>query len=127
MKTHDLAKALAQLGKVLRGLPNQEVDSLGDALSARTQTPTAEIGISLSALAALSKYNKVDWENVVREFELPIELRSRDAARDIMGKIINYLAENDAERERVARESRAASSGTPSELSNALKFLLSNG
>lgn len=127
MKTHDLAKALTQLGKVLRSLPNQEIEHLGEALNTRASASTAEVGISLSALAALSKYNRVDWENIVREFELPIELRSRDAARDIMGKIINYLAENDAERERVARKSRNSSSGAPSELSTALKFLLING
>lgn len=125
MKTHELAKALQHLSKILRGLPNQELDGLGSALSGGNTQPN--VGISLSALAALSKFNKLDWEQVVRDFELPLEIRPRDGARDVMGKIINYLAENDAERVRVARKSSQADFDRPSELSSALNFLLNNG
>ncbi|SEH22545.1 hypothetical protein [Rhizobium sp. NFR12] len=125
MKTHELAKALQQLGKILRAMPNQELDGLGSALMGAP--PQQPIGISLSALAALSKYNKLDWEKVIRDFELPLEVRARDGARDVMGKIITYLAENDAERDRVARKSTASDSDRPSELSSALQFLLNNG
>lgn len=124
MKTHDLSKALQQLSKILRAMPNQDMSDLGSSLSSEKQPQN--VGISLSALAALSKYNKLDWERVVRDFELPIDIRPRDASRDVMGKIITYLAENDAERERVARKSNGPHSEAPSELSNALKFLLSN-
>ncbi|QWC57998.1 hypothetical protein F7D01_13810 [Erythrobacter sp. 3-20A1M] len=126
MKTHDLAKALTQLGKLLRTLPNQELEELGSTLSNFASGPSADVGISLSALASLSKFSKSDWEKVARDFELPVDLRPRDAARDVMGKILTYLAENDAERKRVAMKARAATD-QPSELSNALKFLLSNG
>ena len=126
MKTHDLAKALAQLSKLLRSLPNQDLDDLGSTLSKSVSGPSVDVGISLSALASLSKFNKSDWEKIAKEFELPVDLRPRDAARDVMGKILTYLAENDAERERVAMKSRATSD-EPSELSNALRFLLING
>ncbi|KAA3512588.1 hypothetical protein G6L63_11320 [Agrobacterium vitis] len=125
MKTHELAKALQQLSKLLRSLPNQELDNFGLALT--NPVPQQQIGISLSALAALSKYNKLDWEKVIRDFELPLEVRPRDGARDVMGKIITFLAENDAERERVARKTSPSGSDRPSELSNALQFLLNNG
>lgn len=126
MKTHDLAKALTQLGKLLRTLPNQDLSDLGSTLSQSGSGPSADVGISLSALASLSKFSKSDWEKIARDFELPVDLRPRDAARDVMGKILTYLAENDAERERVAMKSRVATD-EPSELSNALRFLLSNG
>lgn len=126
MKTHDLAKALAQLGKVLRSLPNQELDELGSTLSSSSKGPSNDIGVSLSVLAALSKFSKSDWEKTARDFEIPVDIRPRDAARDIMGKILNYLAENDAERERVALK-KIDSDEEASELSNALKFLLTNG
>ncbi|MCA2013489.1 hypothetical protein LCM17_18505 [Cereibacter sphaeroides] len=126
MKTHDLAKAIMQLGKVLRSLPNQELDELGSILSKSTKESSKDIGVSLSVLAALSKFSKSDWENTARDFDIPVDIRPRDAARDIMGKILNYLAENESERERVAMKSRE-SNDEPSELSNALKFLLSNG
>lgn len=126
MKTHDLAKALAQLSKVLRSLPNQELGELGSTLSTSTKEPSNDIGVSLSLLAALSKFSKSDWEKTARDFDIPVDIRPRDAARDIMGKILNYLADNDAERERVAMKTRG-SNDEPSELSNALRFLLSNG
>ena len=127
MKTHDLAKALTQLGKVLRSLPNQNIDSLEGTLKSPAAAATSEIGINLTALAALSKYSKTDWESVAKEFALPIESRPRDGARDVMGKILTYLADNESERERVAQQSRASTSAAPSELTSALKFLLSNG
>lgn len=126
MKTHDLAKALTQLGKVLRTLPNQDISELGSTLSKSASSVSADVGISLSALASLSKFNKSDWEKIVRDFDLPVDLRPRDAARDVMGKILTYLAENESERERVVMKSRVATD-EPSELSSALRFLLSNG
>lgn len=43
MKTHDIAKALTQLGKVLRSLPNQELDELGSTLSTSTREPSKEM------------------------------------------------------------------------------------
>ncbi|MBU2866016.1 hypothetical protein [Pacificibacter marinus] len=126
MKTHDLAKALTQLGKVLRSLPNQELTELGSALATSAERPSDDIGVSLSVLAALSKFRKSDWEKTARDFDIPVDIRPRDAARDIMGKILNYLADNDAERERIAMKN-SSSDDEPSELSNALRFLLSNG
>lgn len=126
MKTHDLAKALTALSKVLRSLPNQELESFSKEIENFNSSKVGDVGISLSTLAAFSKYGKNDWQNVIYDFDLPIEIRPRDAARDVMGKILSYLAENDAERERVARKNSQMSKGS-SELSNALSFLLSNG
>lgn len=125
MKTHELAKALAQLSKILRNLPNQELSDFENQIREPNRDPHANVGISLSALAGFTKYSKADWEQVVSDFELPIEIRARDASRDIMGKILNYLAENGAERQRIALVGRS-SSAEPSELTTALKFLLSD-
>lgn len=126
MKTHDLAKALAQLSKLLRALPNQSLEEFGSMKSDFSTSPASDVGISLSALASLSKFSKSDWEKIAHDFDLPVDLRPRDAARDVMGKVLTYLAENDAELKRVAMKSRV-DSDEPSELSNALRFLLSNG
>ena len=84
------------------------------------------MGISLSTLAAFSKYTKKDWQQVISDFDLPLQIRARDASRDIMGKILTYLAENESERKRIAKSSHNEGNG-PSELSNALSFLLNNG
>lgn len=123
MKTHDIAKALSVLSKLLRSLPNQELDRLHEAVAPHQGN---SLGVSLSVLASLSKYSKSDWESVVKDFDIPVDIRPRDAARDVMGKILTYLADNDAERARVAERSRVQAGGS-SELSSALRFLLSNG
>lgn len=126
MKTHDLAKALAQLSKLLRALPNQSLEEFGSFKAMSAPSVGADVGISLAALASLSKFSKADWEKIARDYDLPVDLRPRDAARDVMGKVLTYLAENDAVMKRVAMKSRN-DSAEPSELSNALRFLLSNG
>jgi hypothetical protein len=126
MKTHDVAKALTALAKVLRALPNQSIEDFGDMAKPRQEEQVSSIGFSLSTLAGFSKYEKSDWEKVIHEFNLPIQIRPRDAARDVMGKILSYLAENQKERERLARPVSGDSSDS-SELSVALRFLLGNG
>ena len=126
MKTHELAKALNNLAKILRYLPNQELDAFGENVSSIKNQSSANLGISLATLAEFSKFGKADWQGVILEFNLPIEIRPRDAARDVMGKILTYLAENHEERDRIAHQAKGVSDGS-SELSSALSFLLSNG
>ncbi|WP_306257379.1 hypothetical protein [Pararhizobium sp. IMCC21322] len=125
MKTHELAKSLTALSKILRSVPNQELSDFGNLVSATKDAPSAERGISLSTLAVFSTYGKSEWQTVIADFDLPIEIRPRDAARDVMGKILTYLAENSQERDRIARKSLNTPK-TTSELSNALSFLLKN-
>tara|TARA_R110002073_G_scaffold28396_1_gene90141 strand:+ start:254 stop:634 length:381 start_codon:yes stop_codon:yes gene_type:complete len=126
MKTHDLAKSLNVLAKILRSAPNQELAEFGSSVSSKEQDPASGLGFNLSALAAFSNYGKSEWQTVITDFDLPIEIRQRDAARDVMGKILTYLAENNQERERIARKSQRMPQAS-SELSNALSFLLNNG
>lgn len=126
MKTHELAKALNALAKMLRSLPNQEIEDFAEIVEASKSTPPSDVGISLSTLAAFSNYSKRDWQGVIDDFEFPIQIRARDAGRDVMGKILSYLAENKNERDRVARKSGTINSPS-SELSSALNFLLNNG
>lgn len=126
MKTHELAKALTSLSKILRSLPNQDLGNFGESVVSLKNRPSSDLGFSLTTLAEFSKFGKSDWQKVISDFNLPIELRPRDAARDVMGKILTYLADNDEERARIASESKGVSDGT-SELSNALSFLMKNG
>lgn len=126
MKTHDLAKGLSSLSKILRSAPNQELSKFGEEVASLKNSVNSDVGISLSTLAAFSKYSKSDWQKVILDFDLPIQIRPRDAARDVMGKILSYLAENKSERNRIATKSKKEG-GEPSELSSALSFLLENG
>tara|TARA_R110002126_G_scaffold210933_1_gene357448 strand:+ start:1262 stop:1639 length:378 start_codon:yes stop_codon:yes gene_type:complete len=124
MKTHDVAKSLTALAKMLRSLPNQELNDFGDLITSTKDAPHSNVGVSLSTLAVFSSYGKSDWERVIDDFDLLIEIRPRDAARDVMGKILTYLAENNEERARIAKKS--SDDTKTSELSNALSFLLNN-
>jgi hypothetical protein len=126
MKTHELAKGLSSLSKILRSLPNQELSSFGEGVASLKKSANSEVGISLSTLAAFSKYSKGDWQKVISDFDLPLQIRPRDASRDVMGKILTYLADNESERRRIASTSQKEGGG-PSELSSALSFLLNNG
>src|SRR5712691_7134220 len=52
---------------------------------------TSQIAVNLSTLAELARIDKRQWLNFAREYHLPIETRPRDAARDILGKVLVYL------------------------------------
>ncbi len=125
MKTHEFAKALSQMARILRSGPNQPMEEMEAVFSPPTSKKNAEIAVSLTMLASLSTFGKKEWEGVIKEYNLPIEIRPRDAARDVLGKLLRYLEENSDERERVSREANRGR--TSSELNSALKFLLSNG
>ncbi|WP_390915196.1 hypothetical protein [Pseudosulfitobacter sp. SM2401] len=125
MKTHDFAKALTQMSRLLRKMPNSHMDELETILAPPQVKKTAEIAVSLTMLASLSTYGKKEWEAIISEYALPIELRPKDAARDVLGKLLRYLEANSDERERVSREANRGN--TSSELNSALKFLLKNG
>ena len=59
MKTHEFAKALSQMARVLRKLPNRPLDEMEDVMSASPSKNNAEIAVSLTMLASLSSFGKV--------------------------------------------------------------------
>ena len=126
MKTHEVAKALTLLSKLLRSMPNEEIESLGSLIEDRRQRDTAEIAVSLATLASLASYGKTEWIGVINDFQLPIEIRPRDAARDVLGKLLSYLEDNKDAREKLTRDARLRSKSS-NEVSSALQFLLRNG
>ncbi|MEQ8251549.1 MAG: hypothetical protein RIB41_09960 [Oceanibaculum nanhaiense] len=125
MKTHDIARALTVLAKALRNGPNVPIEEAAGKLHQNLQQDTTGIAVSLSTLASLSSYGKGEWLAVINEFNLPIEIRPRDAARDVLGKLLTYLEQNKAERERITREARNKTKSS-SEVTSALQFLLRN-
>jgi len=126
MKTHDVAKSLNMLAKLLKAAPNQELEDIKSIAAPSSKQDSARIVVSLSMLAQLSTYGKSEWAAVIEEYKLPISIRPRDAARDVLGKLLTYLEENATERERVTREAQQNTKSS-SELNSALKFLLRNG
>lgn len=127
MKTHDLAKALTTLGKILRSGPNTELEDLNLDLQQKEKDSVNKDSfntISFSSFVAFSSYSKRQWLDVVKEYNLPLNIPPTDSARDVMGKIMKYF--NDSEEARrmlldsVSKENKK---GSP-ELLKALSTLL---
>lgn len=121
MKTHELAKNLSALVKALRSLPNVEVSGLEKLLGGNQHS---SIALGLTTLTMLSEIDKTEWRLFVEENDLPIEIRARDASRDIIGKIMNYLQNNADARDRIASAATSKKSSTSPELQRALNILL---
>lgn len=114
MKTHELAKALNHLSRVLRAGPNvdfEELTNLSTYLSQPRQTkPTregvdirekTEKGAGLALLAEMASYNKQELLDLAAYLGIPIEVRKADAVRDVLGKILKYVQDNPDFRNRV--------------------------
>lgn len=126
MKTHDLARHLRHLAKILDALPNEELDFFDPRKVQRPPPDNADIPVALSTLVSLAEFDKRQWEDLIKEFGFPIDLRPRDASRDVLGKLLNYLATNRDARERVVIRAREGRTKTSPELMRALNLLLKN-
>lgn len=123
MKTHSLAKELIALGETLLEGPNIETKNLlvGDLRASRESE--AEMAFGITTLAQLSKHTRSEWVQFASEHSLPIRFNERDSSRNIMGKIMTYLADNEHEIKRI-RETVRASSTPSNRLNQALNTLL---
>lgn len=121
MKTHDLAKALRSLALVLENGPNLQIDQVRVASEGWNST---QLALNLSTLAELSRVDRRQWLDFVGELRFPISIRPRDASRDILGKVLKFLENNEAAREQL--KSRVSSKGSEAspELMRAFSSLL---
>jgi hypothetical protein len=135
MKTHELAKALSVLAKLLRAGPDIELSQLehiglnvihADAyrLSQSQSQKRHSDAVALSSLVAFSRFTKKQWMELIEELKLPVQVRPTYSSRDVMGKIMNYFADNpNARLNLVERVERQPSKASP-ELLRALSTLL---
>ena len=124
MKTHDLAKALTTRAKLLRAAPNVELEKLSLPSSKRVATVNSDDPVALAALVAFSKFDKRQWYELITTFNLPIKVTTSHSARDLMGKIMNYFAENPDARKRLTETAERQPSQASPELMKALATLL---
>jgi hypothetical protein len=123
MRTHELAKALATLSNLLRNMPDQDLE--GFRLASRQPRPDASsVPVALSTLVALARFDKAQWLEIIRHYDFPIDIRPRDASRDILGKLLNHLEENSESRNRLSVDAQKSRSDTSPELMKALQLLL---
>jgi hypothetical protein len=125
MKTHEFAKQLAILGKVLRQLPNMPIEDLGFVTPPhRRSVDQSSIPVALSTLVALNDIDKRQWISFIEENQFPIEIRARDASRDILGKLLKFLEQNPEARGRLTNAAQRERTSTAPELRRALDLLL---
>ena len=84
---------------------------------------SASLALNLATLAALSRIDKHEWIDFIEQHRFPIEIRPRDAARDILGKLLKFLEEEPAAIEYLQHRAQSESVAPP-ELSRALRALL---
>ena len=124
MKSHDLADALSALARLLKAGPNSELsdlrikDALGDPHS------TQDLALNLSTLVSLSSVPKSKWVELIHEHAFPIDIRPRDASRDIFGKLCAYLEQNPRAQEDLKLSATTPSGKSSPELMKALSTLL---
>ncbi|MNH81146.1 hypothetical protein D3C81_1119470 [compost metagenome] len=129
MKAHELSKALLALSKVLKAGPDIDVEDWS-ILSKSTPTTKlsnlkeSDIPAALYTLVKLNDVSKSQWLSLMSEYDIDIEIRPRDANRDIVGKILNYLAANPMARENLLKTGSKKNVSESAELANALNLLL---
>lgn len=129
MKSHDFAKQLTLMAKILRSGKNVEMDDLEISQFSMSKSASAkvegnEIPHALHMLVGLNQVEKSQWLTLIEEFDFDIEIRARDANRDIVGKLLKYLTDNPSGRERLVGKKGKGPIKASSELSDALTMLL---
>lgn len=124
MKTHEVAKVLSSLAQVLRKGPNVPLEGLANLPTLTGNSRASELPVALSALVALSKFSKTQWEAVIKEYRFPIQVRKTKSTRDIVGKILRHLEQSAESRGRLKMAAQRVRSDISPELMNALDFLL---
>ena len=125
MKAHSLGRELIALGESLLAGPNIETRNLAitDVRELKQASgPSAEMAFGITTLAQLSRFSRSEWVSFVAEHQIPIVFNERDSGRNIMGKIMSYLADSDAEIERI--RTSVAQPGSSNRLNQALNTLL---
>lgn len=123
MRTHELAKALRTLAYVLEQSPNTVLEQVA-ITTVSQKMDNSQIAVSLSTLVELSRVDKKQWIAFIRELGFPIETRPRDASRDILGKLLNYLETDETAREKLKTSVASKGSEASPELMRALSSLL---
>lgn len=84
-----------------------------------------QIMVNLNTLIKLSSLDKAQWIEFAKSNGIEVEIRQRDASRDVLDKILKYLDSNPLAKEKIEKGADATSSVHSPELTKALKILLS--
>jgi hypothetical protein len=124
MKSHELAQALTTVARMLKSGPNVDISQLQLKDIFGGPKSSQELALNLSTLVSLSSVDKSKWLELIREHGFPIEVRPRDGARDIFGKLCSYLEANPQAQERLKQSATRSTTKSSPELLKALSTLL---
>jgi len=133
MKTHDLARSLNYMARVLRAGPNIELDELsnfGTYLQQSQAKPTkksaevAEKGAALALLSQLAQTKKPELIGLIRQLDIDVEVKPTDSVRDLLGRTLNYIAEHPDVGQRLTATGQRTSADVSPRLMKALQILL---
>lgn len=129
MKSHDFAKQLLLMAKILKAGPDIELDSFETqnilhSKSKKTYVTNEDIPQALNMLVGLNQVSKQQWLSLIDEFGFSVDVRPRDANRDIFGKLLKYLTDNPSERERLIGKKGKKPISASAELADALTLLM---
>jgi hypothetical protein len=111
------------MARLLKSGPDIELSQLKLRDNSEFQS-NRDIVLNLSTLVSLSSVSKQKWMELIRENGFPIEIRQRDASRDIFGKLCAYLESNPQAQERLKANANRTSGKSSPELMRALATLL---
>lgn len=131
MRTHELAEALRRLASLLKKGPDIDLDELSSlsflhssTLQGKVTGKKNSVAASLNALLSISEFEKPDLLELARDLGLKVDVRPRDATRDILGKVLKALEQQPEARLKLQKKaSEKETSGSP-ELAKALSALL---
>jgi hypothetical protein len=109
---------------MLEGAPDLPLEQTVVSSRAARELSSGQIAVSLSTLVELSRVDKQQWISFIKELGFPIEVRARDASRDILGKLLTYLETNESAREQLKTKASAKGAQASPELMKALSSLL---
>lgn len=125
MGTHELARALVILSKALKKAPNIELGELDLNKTWVTSSSSMDsLAVNLHTLSELSSVDKSQWKALIESYGFPIQIRARDASRDILGKLLKFLEEEPSAKDYLRNRLSHAPGGTSPELMKALASLL---
>lgn len=125
MTTHEIAKALTLLSKILKASPNVDLENFSLSNNNQNNHKSKQFDpIGLSSFVAFSTFSKKQWLDLIKEYHLPIEIPNSDSARDVMGKIMRYFNDNLDARKKLVDEVSNQPAKPSSELLTALSTLL---
>jgi hypothetical protein len=125
MYSHELADALRKLAAILKAGPDVELNELqlsGSFSPTAKQRKREDLPIALNALLSLSLVDKKEWALLIEELGLKIQIRPRDASRDLLGKVLKALEADPHARLQLTAKAKTAQSSP--QLARALSALL---